>query len=152
MLEHLYLLYAFVVKRKVSDAVVLCSARAQQIVVRHHMHHEWFERLASKLLSAEPPCCSDAEDWEDAGGWAAELDALAEAAALQPPAMPLDPGESSILPFAQLLALSLLRIRAYAFVCWAICGTAGQQHCSRQRCHSIQVIGGAIYPMLLRRS
>jgi hypothetical protein len=63
-----------------------------QIVVRHRMHHEWFERLASKLLSAEPPCCSDAEDWEDAGGWAAELDALAEAAAQQPPAMPLDPG------------------------------------------------------------
>jgi hypothetical protein len=57
------------------------------------MQHEWFDRLAGKLLAAEPPCCSDAEDWEDAGGWAAELDALAEAAALQPPAMPLDPGQ-----------------------------------------------------------
>jgi hypothetical protein len=66
-----------------------------QIVVRHRMHHECFERVAGKLLSAEPPCCSDAEDWEDAGGWAVELDALAEAAAQHPPAMPLDPGEGS---------------------------------------------------------
>ncbi len=72
-------------------ALILCDP---QIVVRHRMHHEWFERLAGKLLSAGPPCCSDTDDWEDAGGWAAELDALADAAAA-PPAMPLDPGETS---------------------------------------------------------
>jgi hypothetical protein len=75
------------------DTYVISTAL--QIVVRHRMHHESFERVAGKLLSAEPPCCSDAEDWEDAGGWAVELDALADAAAQQPPAMPLDPGAAS---------------------------------------------------------
>lgn len=62
-----------------------------QIVTRHRVQHEWFSRLAQKL-NAEPPCCSDAEDWEDAGGWAAELDQLAEQAPVHPPVMPLDPG------------------------------------------------------------
>jgi hypothetical protein len=34
-------------------------------------------------MGAEPPCMCDAEDWEGAGGWAPEIDMLAEQAALQ---------------------------------------------------------------------
>eukprot|EP00879_Flechtneria_rotunda_P007003 GHRR01007352.1.p1 GENE.GHRR01007352.1~~GHRR01007352.1.p1 ORF type:complete len:2075 (+),score=775.15 GHRR01007352.1:2-6226(+) len=78
-----------------------------KIVFRHKIQHEWFQRLASKLLNPEPPCCSDAEDWEDAGGWAVELDALAEAAAQQPPAMPLDPGAAAPVKLAG--QISMLR-------------------------------------------
>jgi hypothetical protein len=69
-----------------------CAGHDAQIVVRHRLSHERFERLAGKFLSPEPPCCSDAEDWEDAGGWAAELDAAAEAAGYSQHPMPLDPG------------------------------------------------------------
>lgn len=50
---------------------------------RRRVRHEWFERLAARVLGAEPPCVSDAEDWEGAGGWAPEIDMLAEQAALQ---------------------------------------------------------------------
>jgi hypothetical protein len=74
--------------------VVACPL---QIVVRHRLQHERFERLAGKFLSPEPPCCSDAEDWEDAGGWAAELDAVAEAAGYTQHPMPLDPGRAVCL-------------------------------------------------------
>eukprot|EP00878_Enallax_costatus_P008272 GHUV01008648.1.p1 GENE.GHUV01008648.1~~GHUV01008648.1.p1 ORF type:complete len:2405 (+),score=620.50 GHUV01008648.1:939-7217(+) len=70
-----------------------------KIVTRHRVQHEWFSRLAQKL-NAEPPCCSDAEDWEDAGGWAAELDQLAEAAPVHPPVMPLDPGAAAPVKLA----------------------------------------------------
>jgi len=54
-----------------------------KVAARHKIHHDWFERLAGRLLGAEPPCMSDAEDWEGAGGWAPEIDMLAEQAALQ---------------------------------------------------------------------
>jgi hypothetical protein len=54
-----------------------------KVAARHRLSHERFERLAERLLGAEPPCMSDAEDWEGAGGWAPEIDALAEQAALQ---------------------------------------------------------------------
>jgi hypothetical protein len=74
---------------------MLCRAVSPcQIVVRHRLQHERFERLAGKFLSPEPPCCSDAEDWEDAGGWAAELDAVAEAGGYTQHPMPLDPGNN----------------------------------------------------------
>ncbi len=75
-------------------ALVYCIMHVPwlQIVVRHRLSHERFERLAGKFLSPEPPCCSDAEDWEDAGGWAVELDAAAEAAGYSQHPMPLDPG------------------------------------------------------------
>ncbi|GBF92738.1 hypothetical protein Rsub_05107 [Raphidocelis subcapitata] len=63
-----------------------------KVAARHRLSHERFERLAARLLGAEPPCMSDAEDWEGAGGWAPEIDALAEQAALQAPTPPMDPG------------------------------------------------------------
>jgi hypothetical protein len=72
--------------------VLCCAVCILQIVVRYRLQHERFERLAGKFLSPEPPCCSDAEDWEDAGGWAAELDAVAESAGYAQHPMPLDPG------------------------------------------------------------
>jgi hypothetical protein len=50
-----------------------------QIVGRNRIQHEWFERLVGKVLPSEPPCMCGAEDWEAAGGWAAELDAVAAA-------------------------------------------------------------------------
>ena len=39
-----------------------------QICQRHRLHHEWFERLAGKVVAVSPPCMSDAEDWEGPGG------------------------------------------------------------------------------------
>ncbi|PNW79096.1 hypothetical protein CHLRE_09g400553v5 [Chlamydomonas reinhardtii] len=86
---------------------------------RHRLHHEWFDRLAGKVCAVSPPCMSDAEDWEGAGGaasgagsagaaggWAVEIDLLARMQAEgggalggQPPVPPgPDGGPSAKLP------------------------------------------------------
>lgn len=62
-----------------------------QVMMRNRVAHEWLERLAAKVMQTEPPCMSDAEDWESANGWAQEIDAIAELNA-QPSAM-MDAGE-----------------------------------------------------------
>lgn len=37
----------------------------RKAVLRHRIQHEWFERLCtSGVCGMEPPCMSDAEDWE----------------------------------------------------------------------------------------
>lgn len=38
--------------------------RYLQIAARHRLVHDWFERLAAAASGAQPPCMSDAEDWE----------------------------------------------------------------------------------------
>ena len=44
-----------------------------QIMARHRMaSHSAFARLSSKLLHHEPPCMSEAEDWESSAGFLAE--------------------------------------------------------------------------------
>ena len=42
-------------------------------MARHKMGHEKFARLAAKVTTADPPCMSDAEDWESQNGWMDEL-------------------------------------------------------------------------------
>ena len=68
-----------------------------QVVARHRIQHEWFERLANKVMSAEPPCMSNAEDWESAGGWATEIDMLSQTGPAVAPTPAIDPGESESL-------------------------------------------------------
>nr|ABB13529.1 target of rapamycin kinase [Chlamydomonas reinhardtii] len=91
----------------------------RKVRVRHRLHHEWFDRLAGKVCAVSPPCMSDAEDWEGAGGaasgagsagaaggWAVEIDLLARMQAEgggalggQPPVPPgPDGGPSAKLP------------------------------------------------------
>ena len=42
-------------------------------MARHRMApHSAFARLSSKLLRHEPPCMSEAEDWESSAGFLAE--------------------------------------------------------------------------------
>ncbi|KAK9806315.1 hypothetical protein WJX72_010074 [[Myrmecia] bisecta] len=48
----------------------------KKTMAAHKMQHERFTRLCNKLLKHEPPCMSEAEDWESANGW---LDQLAPA-------------------------------------------------------------------------
>jgi hypothetical protein len=44
-----------------------------QIMGRHRMpSHTAFARVAAKLLLHEPPCMSEAEDWESSSGFLAE--------------------------------------------------------------------------------
>jgi hypothetical protein len=64
-----------------------------QIVARNRIQHEWFERLVAKVLPAEPPCMCGAEDWEAAGGWAVELDAVAAANPAAAAPLAIDQGE-----------------------------------------------------------
>lgn len=52
----------------------ITAACCLQIVNRHRLQHEWYERLTHKMAASEPPCMSDAADWESSNGWAAELD------------------------------------------------------------------------------
>jgi FKBP12-rapamycin complex-associated protein len=51
----------------------------RKAVSRHRVAHEWFERLSQTGVcsGSEPPCMSDAEDWESQSSWAAELDSWA---------------------------------------------------------------------------
>eukprot|EP00798_Chlamydomonas_sp_ICE-L_P022753 gene22753-29921_t len=55
------------------------------------VQHEWFERLISRVCNTEPPCMSNADDWETSSGWAAEIDLVAEQSATPMP-LPVDPG------------------------------------------------------------
>ena len=44
-----------------------------QALARHKMGHDRFARLAAKVTLAEPPCMSEAEDWESQHAWMDEL-------------------------------------------------------------------------------
>lgn len=65
------------------------------------LHHT----LVNPSQTAEPPCMSDADDWESAGGWTPDYDLLAESTALVTPQPPVDisqgpaklPGQISVL-------------------------------------------------------
>lgn len=49
----------------------------QKQMQRHKIQHEKFSKLAAKLLSHDPPCMSNATDWEANNAW---LDEMAPAA------------------------------------------------------------------------
>ena len=50
----------------------VCGAPVQ-IMARHRMApHAAFVRVASRLVAPEPPCVSDADDWESSGAFLAE--------------------------------------------------------------------------------
>jgi len=71
----------------------------RKAAARHRLQHEWFERLTRKVAASEPPCMSDAADWEaSSSGWAAELELLGEGRAAAPPLPPLDAGGAAKLP------------------------------------------------------
>ena len=40
---------------------------------RHKIQHEKFSKLAAKLLNHDPPCMSNAADWEANNAWLEEL-------------------------------------------------------------------------------
>jgi hypothetical protein len=69
----------------------VCALQAMQ---RHKMVHPRFTKLAGKLAMQEPPCMSDAEDWESQHGWVDEL--------VPPPlelaSMPSLPDATGVLP------------------------------------------------------
>lgn len=56
-----------------------------QIMGRHKMAHERFSLLAAKVTLHEPPCMSDAEDWEVGHSWVDDLAPPPEPAAALPP-------------------------------------------------------------------
>ena len=66
-----------------------------QIMGRHKMAHECFSLLAAKVTLHEPPCMSDAEDWEAGHSWVDDLAPPPEPAAALPP-MP-DPAGAAIV-------------------------------------------------------
>ena len=47
---------------------------AVQGMARHRVSHDMFSQLAAKVLTHDPPCMSDAQDWETDNAW---LDLLA---------------------------------------------------------------------------
>jgi len=59
--------------------------RGAQIMARHRTAHERFSLLAAKVTLREPPCMSDAEDWEAGHGWVDDLAPPPEPAAALPP-------------------------------------------------------------------
>lgn len=42
-------------------------------MARHKMVHERFARLAERVTLQEPPCMSDADDWESNNRWIDDL-------------------------------------------------------------------------------
>uniref|UniRef100_A0A7S3R516 Serine/threonine-protein kinase TOR n=1 Tax=Dunaliella tertiolecta TaxID=3047 RepID=A0A7S3R516_DUNTE len=74
-------------RREALDTICVCAVLMgtdfalfvpiiRKAVIRHHMKHEWFERLAHASYGVKPPCMSDAEDWESTSAWASEVDSL----------------------------------------------------------------------------
>lgn len=41
----------------------------QKLMQRHKTQSDKFTRLAAKLLAHDPPCMSDAQDWESGNAW-----------------------------------------------------------------------------------
>ena len=75
----------------------------RKAATRHRLTHEWFDRLSGGggVCGAEPPCMSDAEDWESHSTWCAELDQWAAeqaAGAVQPLPPPPEQGKLSVNP------------------------------------------------------
>lgn len=70
----------------------------RKVVNKHRLQHEWFERLCTKMNRIEPPCMSDAEDWEGLpNGWAYEIDVIKELMAKRSPhVLPLEPLDSGM--------------------------------------------------------
>lgn len=42
-------------------------------MARHRMVHEKFARLAERVMLQEPPCMSEADDWESNNRWIDDL-------------------------------------------------------------------------------
>lgn len=92
----------------------------QKLAMRHKVHSEAFSRLAQQLLAHDPPCMSNAPDWESAHGW---LNSLA------PPPKP-ETLSSSLpeAPSAPFLPRSCTanRVCTWRFFCYCACCGDGQ--------------------------
>ena len=44
-----------------------------QVMMRHKKTHDKFAKMAARISMAEPPCMSNAEDWESQNGWVDEM-------------------------------------------------------------------------------
>ena len=44
-----------------------------QVMLRHKKAHDKFAKIAARISMAEPPCMSNAEDWESQNGWVDEM-------------------------------------------------------------------------------
>lgn len=42
-------------------------------MTRHKRMHEKFSKIAARIAMADPPCMSNAEDWESQNGWVDEM-------------------------------------------------------------------------------
>ena len=81
-----------------------CLSSNLQTMAAHKVQHERFTRLVSKLLKHEPPCMSEAEDWESANGW---LDTLVPPPASQSLAS-VQPEANGKLPQGMLLLVTAI--------------------------------------------
>ena len=55
--------------------------------MRHKKTHDKFAKMAARISMAEPPCMSNAEDWESQNGWVDEMGPLPEPD-IGPPILP----------------------------------------------------------------
>ncbi len=53
-------------------------------MARHKMVHEKFARLAERVTLQEPPCMSEADDWESNNRWIDDLVPAADATSSLP--------------------------------------------------------------------
>ncbi len=44
-------------------------------MMRHKKTHDKFAKMAARISTAEPPCMSNAEDWESQNAWVDEMTA-----------------------------------------------------------------------------
>ena len=42
-------------------------------MMRHKKTHDKFSKMAARISMAEPPCMSNAEDWESQNAWVDEM-------------------------------------------------------------------------------
>ncbi len=76
--------------------------------MRHKKTHDKFAKMAARISMAEPPCMSNAEDWESQNGWVDEMGPLPEPD-IGPPILP-DGTTSEHLPVKWLCAPVLVTI------------------------------------------
>ena len=68
-------------------ACSLKTGHLMQVMMRHKKTHDKFAKMAARISMAEPPCMSNAEDWESQNGWVDEMGPLPEPD-IGPPILP----------------------------------------------------------------
>ena len=79
-----------------------------QVMLRHKKTHDKFAKMAARISMSEPPCMSNAEDWESQNGWVDEMALPPEPEASM--TIPLD--ESSEHPAVTWLSCACVRLHA----------------------------------------